>query len=678
MFFKEKELGSKKGKKGTTVQPIVRAVVSSFQRNIEFYTEEELIAARGEELIYDVEIYENYFLIAFMSVLTKKVIAFELSDYHSFDPKKLNWVMHNFKTKGFNSRSFDLPIVWLAICGHPIKSLKHVANQIINYGMRVSDIEEQYNVTIPKFNHVDIKEVAPLSASLKTYAGRLHAKRMQDLPYDPDSILTREQMIDVALYCVNDLDNTDLLCDELKPQSTLREQMGAEYDQDLRSLSDAQIAERLMKSEILKLTGKKITRPTIAPGTTFKYEVPDFVSFKTPQLQHVLEVVRNSTFVLGEIEQDEDDDDTPTIYKVGKVKLPQEIKDLDIRIGESVYKFGNGGLHSSEANCAQVADGDNIILDADVTSYYPWIILILKLFPKHIGEAFLKIYKRFVDTRLEAKKIAKGSDLTAAEKAQVTMDSIKIVINGLFGKLGSKWSSVFSPDLMIQVTVTGQLCLLMLIEMIELYGMKVISANTDGIVSKLPKQMEMIYNMLCWQWMQKTGFQLEFVEYSALYSQSVNSYIAVKKKGGTKGKSAFADHWDGNKRNIFKLHKNPQNIICVKAVHAFIEKGSDISHTIESCRDITQFVTVRNVRGGGFKGDRYLGKVVRWYYAKGEIGTINYIASGNKVPKSDGAKPCMDLPDEFPDDIDYDWYINEANDMLYDLGYYTKTKPTLF
>ena len=28
----------------------------------------------------------------------------------------------------------------------------------------------------------------------------------------------------------------------------------------------------------------------------------------------------------------------------------------------------------------------------------------------------------------------------------------------------------------------------------------------------------------------------------------------------------------------------------------------------------------------------------------------------------------MDLPTEFPDDVNYEWYINEAVDMLYDCG----------
>ncbi|KKS65278.1 MAG: hypothetical protein UV34_C0020G0001, partial [Parcubacteria group bacterium GW2011_GWB1_42_6] len=40
---------------------------------------------------------------------------------------------------------------------------------------------------------------------------------------------------------------------------------------------------------------------------------------------------------------------------------------------------------------------------------------------------------------------------------------------------------------MIQVTITGQLALLMLIERLELCGVPVISANTDGLVVECPR-----------------------------------------------------------------------------------------------------------------------------------------------------------------------------------------------
>jgi hypothetical protein len=48
---------------------------------------------------------------------------------------------------------------------------------------------------------------------------------------------------------------TRLLYKELKPQIRLREELGRKYGQDLRSRSDAQIAEVVFASELERLTG---------------------------------------------------------------------------------------------------------------------------------------------------------------------------------------------------------------------------------------------------------------------------------------------------------------------------------------------------------------------------------------------------------------------------------------
>jgi hypothetical protein len=65
----------------------------------------------------------------------------------------------------------------------------------------------------------------------------------------------------------------------------------------------------------------------------------------------------------------------------------------------------------------------------------------------------------------------------------------------------------------------------------------------------------------------------------------------------------------------------------------------------------------------------YLGKVIRWYYGANSPGPIVYNTNGNQVSLSYGAQPCMTLPDEFPADIDYAWYINNCNRILKDIGY---------
>jgi hypothetical protein len=75
------------------------------------------------------------------------------------------------------------------------------------------------------------------------------------------------------------------------------------------------------------------------------------------------------------------------------------------------------------------------------------------------------------------------------------------------------------------------------------------------------------------------------------------------------------------------------------------------------------------VNGGAVKGERYIGKAVRWYYGADELDALFYSTSGNKVPRSDGAVPLTKLPDTMPEDIDFNWYINEAKDMLKQIGY---------
>jgi len=119
----------------------------------------------------------------------------------------------------------------------------------------------------------------------------------------------------------------------------------------------------------------------------------------------------------------------------------------------------------------------------------------------------------------------------------------------------------------------------------------------------------------------------------------------------------------------FRFNKNPWTTICVEAINLLLTKNIPIEETITKCTDIKKFLAVRAVKGGGHKNGEFLGKVVRWYYAKGEKGTINYVNNNNKVPTSDGARPLMDLPNELPSDIDFDRYISDTKSMLVDLGH---------
>lgn len=621
-----------------------RAIYESVKQ-VEFMSRDELLALPvGSPMVYDVETYPNFWFVAFKSLLNNKFVVFEQSPDCELDRTALQFIMWRFCLVGFNSRIYDLPIVTYACAGNTCETIYHASMRLINESMPPFIFEKEYEVKIPNVNHVDLIEVAPLQASLKTYSGRLHCRRMQDLPFSPYENLTRDEAEIVRLYCCNDLDNTQLLALHLYDAIKLREELGREYGIDLRSKSDAQIAEAVITSELVKLTGSSLNKSNFDYNKPIRYVAPLWVKFDSPHLNAALWAIQAAEFWIG---------------ANGSAVMPDALNGLELRIGSSLYRLGIGGLHSSEKCTAHVADEQTAIIDRDVASYYPSIILNERLYPKHLGEAFLNVYRALVDRRLLAKK--QGNKTVA--------DALKITINGSFGKLGNKYSALFAPDLLLQVTITGQLALLMLIEIVESVGIPVVSGNTDGIVIKCPFAKRSLLNEGIRHWESLTGFVTEETEYAAIYSRDVNNYIAIKPDRTTKAKGVYSEV--GSALNS-PLSKNPECLICADAVKEKIGSGTAIAVTIKNCRDIRRFVTVRNVKGGAEKAGTFLGKVVRFYYAKGEPGSISYMLSGNKVPKSDGAKPLMDLPEEFPEDINYEWYIREATEMLYDIGFYKK------
>jgi len=593
-------------------------------------------------LIYDTEIYVDYYLCSFLNLETGNVRHFDFWPGVSLDVATIRTILKKYRVVGFNSINFDLPLLTLALNGASCEEIKAACDKIIQGNVKYW----QMKIELHPCDHIDIFDVAPGMASLKIYAGRLHAKRMQDLPIEPHAEISSSEPIVVrgvtltdpvakrmALreYCGNDLENTALLYRSLEPQIVLREQMGSYYGMDLRSKSDAQIAEAVIRSEVKNRMGRDVAKPTSLEGTTFKYQKPAFVGFDSPRMLAVLDTITEATF---------------EVQPSGAVKLPDVISNLPISLGYSIYRMGIGGLHSSEKSIAHHATDDVVLVDRDVASYYPAIILRCGLAPQQMGEYFRPVYERIVKQRLEAK--AAGDTVTA--------DALKITINGSFGKFGSRWSYLYSPNLLIQTTVTGQLCLLMLIEALEMEGIPVVSANTDGIVIACPKKLIPMMNYVVTEWEWVTGFTTEETRYRAVYSRDVNNYIAVKPDGKCKLKGIFAPTG---------LMKNPTHAIVTTAVVRYLVDGIPIEKTIRECDDIRQFVVIRQVKGGALdKGGNYLGKAVRWYYAAGETGHISYKLNGYKVATSDGARPLMDLPDAIPSDVDHDWYVREAVNTL--------------
>jgi len=637
-------------------------LAEALQPPVHHMSDDELFQAmlNREELIFDSEVYPNYFCLCFMSSQTGHVYVFEttgaLTDTQS---AKVCWILENFLCIGFNSLKFDLTIIAIAMAGHTTEQLYDAAQMLIVEELQPYIVRRRYKVKeLRNLNHIDLIEVAPLFASLKIYGGRLHTPKMQNLPFPPGTVLTSEKMAITRWYCINDLHNTAYLREALRDQINLRYTISQETGIDLRSKSDAQIAEAVIGAELKRLTGEQSLKPPdIIPGTVYKYRAPNFIKFQSETMKWALDLVERIDFVVTD---------------EGNIGLPPELKECKIPLGHSTYTLRIGGLHSCEKKAVHIAGNGWNLFDRDVSSFYPYLIINQGLYPRQLGPTFLQVYQAIVERRIAAKRA----------KDKVTAEALKITINGAYGKLGSQFSIFYAPDLLIQTTITGQLVLLMLIERLEMAGIAVVSANTDGIVIKCHDSQIDTYNAIIKQWEHETKFETEETRYLKYYARDVNNYIAFKEDGTTKGKGAFFNPWhnptNDTKIAIFRLHKNPTASICVEAAEALISKGVPMDVTIRNCQDIRKFVRVYTVNGEAVKinsaenplENEYLGKAVRWYYGTGETKELVSAKTGNKVSLSDGAIPVQILPASLPDNIDYDRYVKDTEKVLRQLGYY--------
>jgi hypothetical protein len=588
-------------------------------------------------LILDVECFHDYFLICFLDRKTGKTAAFDMWPGKALDVAKVAHYMRSETTISFNGNSYDLPLIAAALDIRDCADLKKLSDEIILSNLPSWKVCKAFEVNVPHgWDHIDIIDVVPGQASLKVYAGRIGFPKLQDLPITPDASISPNDRELLRQYCINDLRVTDALYSWIEKQVALRIEMGAEYGVDLRSKSDAQIAETVLKTEIERASGKSLRPPQISERERFKYLDPKIITFKSAKLNEMFARILSHKF---------------TLSPNGAVALPDWLKDERIEIGGTEYQMGIGGLHSCEKGQSIYAGETHMLADFDVASYYPSIILQQDIAPDSMGDDFTKVYKSIVDRRIAAKRAGN----------KVVADTLKIVVNGSFGKLGSKYSALYAPNLLIQTTITGQLALLMLIEQVEAIGAKVVSANTDGIVIFARKSLNDALADATFDWELATSYELERSDYVSLHSRDVNNYFAVKKDGTVKRKGAFAQAG---------LMKNPQFEIVSDAVADHLAGKADYRSAIRACRDMNKFVMLRKVTGGAMWRDEPLGKAVRFYYST-EVGpdeTIDYAKNSNKVPQSDGARPCLDLPEMFPNDVDFERYVGMARMVLSQVG----------
>ena len=297
----------------------------------------------------------------------------------------LTWV-------GFNSENFDRPLIAAAVMGHDEENLKIMATHIIEDQMRSWQTYREFDIDFLEYDHIDLIEVAPgVMISLKTYAGRMGYPTMQDMPFHHDTeIDTPAKRKTVESYCFNDIGVTRELFLRLKTELELRAEMSVEYGVDLRSKSDAQIAEAVLKARVGITNNKDKYVPL-----SVEYTTPSFIKTRNKDILALIERLENHRFTINRGN--------------GSPEMPDFLTEPMV-LGQGVYKCGLGGLHSQhDVQYYNEATPDLLLSDFDVASYYPNIMMNAGLIPQlggNKGEIFLQEYRAIYEARIAAKRCA--------------------------------------------------------------------------------------------------------------------------------------------------------------------------------------------------------------------------------------------------------------------------------
>lgn len=599
---------------------------------------------------FDAEIYINYAYFKFENYKTDDVREFRIyeegSVYDRNDVLKLIdfCVGMNKYLIGYNSYEYDNQLLnYLCktkrIASFPVKrlteTLKKISDNIIlnDYNAHKYD---RY------FSKIDLKRVANLEKSLKYCEMNLRMNLIQDLPIMPHMRILPDQVPIIEDYCGNDVKATKNMAIALRQELLCRWNVEGTYGVPALNESNSTMANKLFTQMYSKASGLRqkefIDLRSPIEKIAIKDVLLDVIEFKDPKLIAYLDSIKD-------IEID------CTAEKI-TIDLPI------LSYGKCDFSFGAGGLHSVDKGAHYSSTDEVSIMDADVSSYYPAIIILFKLFPEHLGEIFIEVLRYIRDSRIEFK--------TAGDV--VNSYIFKIIINSIFGKMGSKHSFLYSPKRMLQTTLNGQFCLIMLVEMLEMAKFEVISANTDGVTAIVPNSRKDEYMGICKEWEKKTGFDLDYVKYIEYVRLNVNNYLAsymekdklkIKRKGKVINKDIYKD-----------LTKSYYMPVVAAAVENYYINGGNVKEFILNHDDPMDFYIGASVgkkftvRYSNHDTSEIVQNTLRYYISnsgyrltKEYNGSVKSIVAGHNVRLALNHDPDKPI-DSY--DIKYNYYIGEA------------------
>lgn len=497
---------------------------------------------RGKTVfVYDIEVFQNIFHCSAINTETKEVHKFEissrknqLSELISFFKQvnsPVSW-NDNYTTNcsidsdkifcGYNNLHYDNPVInYIIEYEHVLaeKPVPVITNSIFNLSREITNSGEniekwkrwKYQVWFDSFDILTMLYSNKLRVGLKEIQVTMQYKNVQEFVCDWSKPLPIEDFDSMIDYNINDIESTSALLDRCKKDIDLRLAIEDEYGVKVLSKDGVNIGMKILTHKYLEKTGltwwdiKDLRSPQAY--IPLKDVILPFIKYDSPILKSVLDEMKTQVVSPG---------------RKGYEK--------NFVFGGLRYTVGVGGIHSKNDPEIIIPVEDEMLIDIDVASLYPSMLIEYGFYPKHLGPEFLEVYSQIRSERIEAKH---NGD-------KIKDSTLKLALNGLSGNLQNEHNFCYSPFAVMQIRINGQLLLLMLAEKLVELGCRIVQANTDGLFVLLKKSVYDKVNIVCREWEQLTKLTLEEDRFEAMYQYAINDYIAVK-EGYAKKKHEFRD-----------------------------------------------------------------------------------------------------------------------------------------
>jgi hypothetical protein len=614
--------------------------------------------------VYDIEQFKNFHCSTWLNIDTQETKVFIISIFQNDYQEYRDFCYSGIKGIGFNNLNYDYPMLdylFTIIGNSPLgKMNEHLyleSQRLVN-----SETPKFNRIKNPIFDQIDVFTIshfdnAAKRTSLKQLEIVLELENVEDMPYRYDEeITTLEQQEKILSYNYNDVYATYQFFLKVIPKIRLRQNIKDNTNLACINWSDSKIGEHLILHNYCLETGDNPYNINQLRTNRDYVDLKDIIypiKFETIgllELYNSLKTVRIWNDEKSNIEE--------------KLEYKVTIKDLELDIKK-------GGLHGSLKGIFKKSKTHSII-DIDVAGLYPNLYTFLKAVPEHLdSNTFIKVAKALINWRKQNKDIAKTD-----KNAKSISDTYKLALNSVYGKFKDRFSWLYDIKCTFNVTINGQLFLLKLLEVIStIKDCTIIQANTDGITVYINNKELDNFRNLYKLWEKEFSMELEEVEYQSMYIRDVNNYFSQTVDGKMKYKGAYVPDFKSDSTPD-PYHKDYSNQISVLACIDYFINGSDPLTYIKNCQDIRRFSLKERCNRGdtfilhSFDGEKIVksdvGRTVRFYVAKSYKRLVKQYGKGtsSQIVKGYNIEIINKLPEHFPNNIDYSYYLEEAKKLI--------------